>query len=427
MSRNDPHIAVIGVMARCSALHVLPLFPLSHWVPMIGADYFQPTRAFKKRMEPAVNDMASPNRSRFRRSALALVVMMALLLAACGGSDSAAPADPVASPPDPTGVGADPTVGVPAPATPAPATPAPATPAPATPAPATPAPATPAPATPAPARPAPATPAPATPAPPAATPVPPVPVSQPRPVTVACTITPQRNVRPGEYLTFRAVQNPSNVAVSYIFDHGDGTLDATHLSKAYYAAPGTYTVTLHWSHAGGRGTSSCGTVTVDGFVPTPPPVVQPLVVTCSISPNRAVRPGEILTFRALQNRPDVAVSYTFDHGDGTLDRRAVSEAYYEAPGVYEVRLSWTSAAGNGSKLCGTVTVDGFVPTNPPVFNAADYLGKSRSAAEATAAQKGLLSRVTRIDAETFAVTMDHRTDRVNFEIDAGIVTKATIG
>ena len=39
----------------------------------------------------------------------------------------------------------------------------------------------------------------------------------------------------------------------------------------------------------------------------------------------------------------------------------------------------------------------------------------------------LTARVVRRDAENFAVTLDYRLDRINLEIDNGIVTKAFIG
>jgi hypothetical protein len=39
----------------------------------------------------------------------------------------------------------------------------------------------------------------------------------------------------------------------------------------------------------------------------------------------------------------------------------------------------------------------------------------------------LTARVVRRDDENFAVTMDYRLDRINLEIDNGVVTKASIG
>lgn len=310
-------------------------------------------------------------------------------------------------------------------------------------------------------------PAPVPPKPAPTTPAPAAPVSQPPAVSIGCTISPQRTVRTGEYLTFTAVQSPTNASVNYTFDHGDGTLDHTSVSKAYYEAPGVYAVKLRWSHAGGSGTVACGNVTVERAPATPtptpsnpdcylghgaadepvwwcggkicvadaphtgcprPPAQTPTVsIACTISPQRTVRPGERITFTAVQSPANASVNYTFDHGDGTLDHTSVSKAFYEAPGVYQVKLRWSHAGTSGTILCGSVTVDGFVPTTPPVFNANDYIGKSRTQAEAAATQKGFVSRVIRIDTETFPGTYDYRTDRVNLSIDYGVVTGATVG
>ena len=70
--------------------------------------------------------------------------------------------------------------------------------------------------------------------------------------------------------------------------------------------------------------------------------------------------GEALTFTALQMPADVDVDYVFDHGDGTLDPRAVSHAFYEAPGLYTVTLRWSHPGGSGTTFCGIVTVNGVV-------------------------------------------------------------------
>lgn len=171
-----------------------------------------------------------------------------------------------------------------------------------------------------------------------------------------------------EILTFTALQSPINIAVDYIFDHGDGTLDPGAVSSAFYEAPGSYNVVLRWSHAGGSGTTFCGVVTVVGVVngtptptPTPTTTTTPTVrIGCRIEPLRTMFVGEILTYTALQDPLTVAVDYVFDHGDGTLDPGPVSHAFYEAPGSYSVLLRWSHAGGTGTTLCGVVTVTGVV-------------------------------------------------------------------
>ena len=55
-----------------------------------------------------------------------------------------------------------------------------------------------------------------------------------------------------------------------------------------------------------------------------------------------------------------------------------------------------------------------------------FLGLSKSAAQAKAEQLGLGSRVVREDSERFILTRDLRKNRINFEIDKGLVTSAKI-
>ena len=217
----------------------------------------------------------------------------------------------------------------------------------------------------------------------------------------------------GETTIFQALQDPVNYPVTYAFKHGDGTIDETDVSYAYYEAPGTYRVTLLWQHARGKGATPCGFV----HVTAEPPHVQ---IGCTITPSRSVQVGETLRFEAFQTPTNVPVNYVFDHGDGTLDETSVSLAYYAAPGFYNVELRWSHQGGSGTTFCGTVTVH-------PDFNPADYLGRSPEAAKVVALENGFVVRVTRIDDQVFPGTDDYRLDRVNFEIDNNVVTKATVG
>jgi len=55
-----------------------------------------------------------------------------------------------------------------------------------------------------------------------------------------------------------------------------------------------------------------------------------------------------------------------------------------------------------------------------------YLGLSKKAATAKASEMGLRSRVVRDGFERYPITKDMRADRINFEIDKGVVTSAKI-
>lgn len=247
------------------------------------------------------------------------------------------------------------------------------------------------------------------------------PVSPARPVHIDCSIS-DTTIVVGEVITLKAIQDPFNLEVRYAFSHGDGTIDHTAESYAYYREPGSYTVKLIWQHSGTKGTIVCGTVTVTGnpVTPTPTPTPPTVQIGCTISPSRTVKVNETLVFEAFQDPQNVPVAYVFDHGDGTLDPTNKSHAYYAAPGFYEVRLQWAHSGTSGTTFCGTVTVE-------PAFNSADYVGRSQASATTLATSLGLVVRVTRIDDEYFPGTDDYRLDRVNFEIDNGVVTKATLG
>lgn len=54
-------------------------------------------------------------------------------------------------------------------------------------------------------------------------------------------------------------------------------------------------------------------------------------------------------------------------------------------------------------------------------------GLTREQAEAAAEAAGYTVRVVREDDESYAMTMDYRTDRINIELDDGKVTRAYIG
>ena len=91
--------------------------------------------------------------------------------------------------------------------------------------------------------------------------------------------------------------------------------------------------------------------------PTPTVTVRP-VVSCSITPQWAVDVREQLVFQASSSPSTVPVQFRFDHGDGTLDPGARSDAYYLAPGRYPVVVEWWSSSHEGSVACGDVTVVG---------------------------------------------------------------------
>ena len=72
----------------------------------------------------------------------------------------------------------------------------------------------------------------------------------------------------------------------------------------------------------------------------------------------------------------------------------------------------------------------FEPSATALGVAEEVIGMSEEEAIQTIegiSSEQLAARVIRRDAENFTVTMDYRLDRINLEIDNGIVTKAFIG
>lgn len=56
------------------------------------------------------------------------------------------------------------------------------------------------------------------------------------------------------------------------------------------------------------------------------------------------------------------------------------------------------------------------------MNKDDYIGLSLEEAKKLADERGLLSRVMRTDKRNFVLTADYYPDRVNLEIDEGVIT-----
>jgi hypothetical protein len=71
---------------------------------------------------------------------------------------------------------------------------------------------------------------------------------------------------------------------------------------------------------------------------------------------------------------------------------------------------------------------GSTGTSQPAADAAGaFVGLTKSDAIARATAEGRPYRVGREDARQFLLTQDYQANRVTFEIDAGKVTKATLG
>lgn len=72
----------------------------------------------------------------------------------------------------------------------------------------------------------------------------------------------------------------------------------------------------------------------------------------------------------------------------------------------------------------------FEPSETTKAVAAEVIGMTEAEAISTiegVSSERLSYRITRRDGESYPMTMDYRLDRINLEIDVGVVTKASIG
>lgn len=174
-------------------------------------------------------------------------------------------------------------------------------------------------------------------------------------------------VEPGDSVTFTDQSIPGNGTLgSFVWDFGDGAtargLSVTHA----YAQDGLYLVTETVTDSNGLSSQASEKVTVD----TPP-------VAAFVTPRRFLV-GKAVTFDASSSRPTGPVGlsdYTWDFGDGTLPQTGpdtptptgwdygnnpLATHAYRSPGIYEVTLTVTDAAGLDAAQTESITVQRYI-------------------------------------------------------------------
>ena len=133
-----------------------------------------------------------------------------------------------------------------------------------------------------------------------------------------------RHISVGETTTYTGSSTPASAALSYSFDHGDGYVDNRNPSHAVYTHPGNYTVTMFVddSDRHHREEVHCGTVTV---------TQRHFEYRCHVSRTH-IKVGETTTITASSEDP--TAWYSISHGDGTVDHRNPSHAYFAHAGTY---------------------------------------------------------------------------------------------
>lgn len=80
--------------------------------------------------------------------------------------------------------------------------------------------------------------------------------------------------------------------------------------------------------------------------------------------------------------------------------------------------------GSGGTPGGSMNAGDCPRQDPPEgVELSDIEGKSVDEVETWATDNGYVVRVVKEDGESFAMTMDYRTDRVNTQVEAGVVTR----
>ena len=129
--------------------------------------------------------------------------------------------------------------------------------------------------------------------------------------------------------------------------------------------------------------------------------------------NRPSRYVAVVLAAGLAASVLVACGSSGEPGDDSASANAATDSPDEA--------ATAADAGTSSPLP--------TPTTEPddeAVNAA-LVGLSEAAAQTKAAASGYEVRIAMVDGEPRALTMDYRTDRINLELEDGVVVRATVG
>ena len=138
----------------------------------------------------------------------------------------------------------------------------------------------------------------------------------------------------------------SNDPTSWSWSFGDGDNSTAQNPNHTYTAPGTYSVALTATNAGGSGTNErLGYIVVSAPLPDPP-------VVNFIGDNRSGPAPLVVHFTDGSNNDPTAWAWDFEN-DGIVDSTEQNPTHtYSAPGTYAVNLTASNAGGNGNRLKG---------------------------------------------------------------------------
>jgi len=135
-------------------------------------------------------------------------------------------------------------------------------------------------------------------------------------------------------------------ALTYSWDFGDGTTSAATNPTHAYAANGTYTVRLIATEAGGCSDTMIKPAYIN---------VSNVIANFNLSDTAANCPPLTVNFT---NTSTGGVTYHWTFGNGSTSTSPNPSSVFTSPGVYQVKLKVTNAAGCVDSIIKTVTVHG---------------------------------------------------------------------
>jgi len=158
-------------------------------------------------------------------------------------------------------------------------------------------------------------------------------------------------------LTVQFTDASTNAPTAWAWTFGDGGTSAQQHPSHTYDEPGTYTVTLTATNAGGSDAE-----TKAGHITVTAPVLPP-VAAFSAAPTSGTAPLTVQFTDASTNAP-TARSWSF--GDGRTSTAQSPSHTYSTAGTYTVSLTATNAGGSDTETkAGYITVSAAPPTAPP--------------------------------------------------------------
>jgi len=147
---------------------------------------------------------------------------------------------------------------------------------------------------------------------------------------------------------FNGSASSDNLGIaSYVWDFGDGSSATGATGSHVYPASGVFSATLTvWDYSGNAASATRSVTVRDTQAPVPRGAGE-----------RAIEEGQPLFFDASASTDNVGVvSYAWTFGDGSIASTATASHVYARPGVYNVTLKVTDAAGNAAAVAFDVTV-----------------------------------------------------------------------